>query len=58
MTSNPSLSDRSHYDPCRKCGALFYRADMVPAVKYRPDWKRGHVCHQCHERRQKIFGKS
>jgi hypothetical protein len=43
----PSLSDLSHMDPCRLCGDMLLRADLVRASKVLGEGKRGYLCSKC-----------
>lgn len=47
----PSLSDRSHIDPCRFCRTTYFRYKLIRAAVLMGEGKRGYVCHPCATRR-------
>lgn len=48
----------THLDPCRTCGGIFDRGEMIPAKRIKPygDNARGRVCQRCRDRYRKLFG--
>ena len=50
----PSLSDRSHLDPCRFCGGAFLRAELHRASKVMGEGKRGYICEGCLTRKKAL----
>jgi hypothetical protein len=41
---------RTHLDPCRRCGEMVYREDLVPASKVLKRTARGGYCKPCAEK--------
>ena len=54
IPKNPTLSDKSHLDPCRFCRGSHLRAEMHPARTVLGDGKRGYVCDGCYQRRRRL----
>ena len=54
IPKNPTLSDKSHLDPCRFCRSIFFRYELHPARTVLGDGKRGYVCDGCARRRELV----